>query len=130
MLERSPCVPPLMLPNAASQVVRECQPLAELREFLGGDSVEAFVLSYTALLTSAPGISPTLLANLIGARAATDRHMTKADAREVRGCARPAFLVVWLLLLGFNVLLWGGAGWMRSWGLPSHPHLSLPPGLG
>ncbi|PSC69331.1 exocyst complex component Sec6 [Micractinium conductrix] len=65
------------------KVVRECQPLAELREFLGGDSVEAFVLSYTALLTSAPGISPTLLANLIGARAATDRHMTKADAREI-----------------------------------------------
>ena len=48
-------------------------------------SVEAFVLSYTALLTSAPGVTPTLLANLVNARAASDRNMTKADAREVGG---------------------------------------------
>lgn len=41
------------------------------------------MLSYTALLTSAPGVTPTLLANLVNARAASDRNMTKADAREV-----------------------------------------------
>lgn len=52
------------------------------------DSVESFVLSYTTLLTSAPGITPTLLANLINARATSDKHMTKADAREVSGQAR------------------------------------------
>ena len=65
------------------QAARECQPLADVCEFLTADSVESFVLSYTALLTSAPGITPTLLANLINARTASDKHMTKADAREV-----------------------------------------------
>ena len=65
------------------QVARECQPLTDVCEFLTADSVESFVLSYTTLLTCAPGISPTLLANLINARAATDKNMTKADAREV-----------------------------------------------
>ncbi|KAL4437795.1 hypothetical protein ABPG77_005707 [Micractinium sp. CCAP 211/92] len=65
------------------KVSRECQPLGELREFLSGDSVESFVLSYTALLASAPGVTPTLLANLVNARAASDRNMSRADAREV-----------------------------------------------
>ena len=64
-------------------MARECQPLTDVCEFLLADSVESFVLSYTALLTSAPGITPTLLANLINARVATDKNMTKADAREV-----------------------------------------------
>lgn len=65
------------------KVARECQALTDACEFLVADSVEAFVLSYTALLTSAPGVTPTLLANLVNARAASDRNMTKADAREV-----------------------------------------------
>ncbi|KAI7841448.1 hypothetical protein COHA_004843 [Chlorella ohadii] len=67
------------------KVARECQALTDACEFLVADSVEAFVLSYTALLTSAPGVTPTLLANLVNARAASDRNMTKADAREVGG---------------------------------------------
>lgn len=70
------------------QVALECQPLADLCEFLVADSVEGFALSYTALLTSAPGVTPTLLAALVAARAGSDRHMTKADAREVCGDRR------------------------------------------
>lgn len=65
------------------QVAREVQPLSDAAEFLVADSVEAFVLSYTALLTASPGVSPTLLAGLVNARASSDRAMTKADAREV-----------------------------------------------
>lgn len=72
----------LHLPRCA-QLARECQPLVDACEFLTADSVEAFVLSYTALLTSAPGVTPTLLANLVNTRTASDRNMTKADAREV-----------------------------------------------
>lgn len=73
------------------KVARECQPLGELREFLSADSVESFVLSYTALLASAPGVTPTLLAGLVNARAATDRNMTKADAREILEHCREVF---------------------------------------
>ena len=65
------------------QVARDCQPLTDICEFLTSDSVEAFVLSYTTLLTAASGVTPNLLAGLVSARVYTDKHMTKADAREV-----------------------------------------------
>ena len=64
-------------------MARQCQPIADVCEFLTSDSIESFVLSYTTLLASAPGITPALLANLINARASSDRNMSKADAREV-----------------------------------------------
>eukprot|EP00887_Chlorella_sp_A99_P000004 scaffold16.g4.t1 len=65
------------------KVARECQVLTDISEFLASDSVEAFVLSYSTLLQSSPGITPTLLANLLNARASTDKAMTKADVREI-----------------------------------------------
>ena len=65
-------------------MTRECHTITDICEFLTSDSVESFVLSYTTLLTGAPGITPALLTNLINARAATDRNMSKADVREVR----------------------------------------------
>ncbi|KAI3425101.1 hypothetical protein D9Q98_008479 [Chlorella vulgaris] len=74
------------------KVARECQPLIDVCEFVTADSIESFVLSYTALLTSAPSITPTLLANLINARATSDKHMTKADAREVLEHCREVFV--------------------------------------
>ena len=70
-------------PPPPMQVARDCQPLTDICEFLTSDSVEAFVLSYTTLLTAAPGVTPNLLAGLVSARVYTDKHMTKADAREV-----------------------------------------------
>lgn len=57
--------------------------MADMCEFLTSDSIEAFVLSYTTLLSSAPGITPMLLTNLITARAASDKNMSKADVKEV-----------------------------------------------
>lgn len=65
-----------------------CQPLADMCEFLNSDSVEAFVLSYTTLLESAPGITPVLLSNLLTARVASHQDMTKADAKEVSPCGK------------------------------------------
>jgi hypothetical protein len=70
--------------SSSSAAARACQPLVSAAEFLAADSVEAFVLGYTALLESAPGITPTLLANLLAARVAGDSGMTKADSKEVR----------------------------------------------
>jgi hypothetical protein len=83
------CLPPSLL---CLQVARECQPLIDVCEFVTADSIESFVLSYTALLTSAPSITPTLLANLINARATSDKNMTKADAREVLEHCREVFV--------------------------------------
>lgn len=73
------------------KVSRDCQPITDLCEFLAGDSVESFVLSYTTLLTSSPGVSPTLLSGLVNARVATDKNMTKADAREILENCREVF---------------------------------------
>lgn len=67
------------------------------------------MLSYTALLTSAPGVTPTLLANLVNARAASDRNMTKADAREVGG-ASGAGWEGWLGRGGIALTCPGGFG--------------------
>lgn len=69
----------------------QCQPLTDIVDFLASDSVESFVLSYTTLLESAPGISPVLLSNLLSARVATDEDMTKADAKEVMEACRQVF---------------------------------------
>ena len=69
----------------------ETQPLVDIIDFLSSDSVEAFVLSYTTLLETAPGISPVLLSNLLNARVASDEDMTKADAKEVMEACRNAF---------------------------------------
>jgi hypothetical protein len=71
------------------QVARDCHPITDICEFLTSDSVEAFVLSYTTLLTSAPGVTPNLLGGLVSARVYTDKNMTKADAREVGGDGVP-----------------------------------------
>lgn len=61
----------------------QCQPLGDVCEFLASDSTESFVLAYTTLLQSVPGLTPILLSNLLMARAASDAGMTKADTREV-----------------------------------------------
>lgn len=84
-------VPPGFAPACRMQVARECQPLTDICEFLAADSVEAFVLSYTTLLTSSSGVTPTLLASLLYARAASDKEMTKADVREVLEQCREVF---------------------------------------
>lgn len=81
-------------------MARDCQVLTDVCEFLVSDSVESFVLSYTSLLTSAPGVTPTLLGNLVSARVAADKNMTKADAREVGGGV-PGVVCVW----------WGWGRW-------------------
>lgn len=65
-------------------VEKDCQLLIEsIIEWVSSDSIEAFVLSYTALLDMVPGVSPVLLSNLLTARIASGDGMTKADAREV-----------------------------------------------
>ena len=69
----------------------QCQPLEDIADFLASDSVESFVLSYTTLLESAPGISPVILSNLLTARVASDEDMTKADAKEVMEACRQVF---------------------------------------
>ena len=86
----APRPPPSYTHTLGVQVSRESQPINDICEFLTSDSVEAFVLSYTTLLTIAPGITPALLANLINARAASDRNISKADVREVCARARAA----------------------------------------
>lgn len=68
-----------------------CQPLTDVCEFADSDSVEAFVLSYTSLLVSAPGITPMLLSNLLAARVASHEDMTKADAKEVLEACREVY---------------------------------------
>lgn len=49
------------------------------------------MLSYTSLLTSAPGITPNLLSGLVNARVYTDKNMTKADAREIMDSCREVY---------------------------------------
>ena len=65
-----------------SVVQNECQCLIDIFEFLTSDSVEAFVLSYSALLDSV-AITPVLLYGVLNARVASQHDMTKADAKEV-----------------------------------------------
>ncbi len=77
------------LPPEAAR--RAAQPLADVCEFLASDSEEAFVLSYTALLQSAPGVTPALLANLLAARVAADAEMTRADGREILEACRQVY---------------------------------------
>jgi hypothetical protein len=72
------------LPTSAPQVARECAGITGVVDFLDSDSSEGFVLSYSALLASAPGIGPALVASLLAARAAGDKNITRADQREVR----------------------------------------------
>lgn len=72
-------------------VTMECQPLSDICEFLASDSIEAFVLSYTTLLESAPGITPALISNLLQARVASDADMTKADAKEILEACREVY---------------------------------------
>ncbi|WPT17612.1 Exocyst complex component SEC6 [Picochlorum sp. SENEW3] len=71
-------------------VENECQILADVGDFLASDSVEAFVLSYSALLEQAP-LSPMLLVGILNARVASQHDMTKADAREVLASCRETF---------------------------------------
>lgn len=100
-------------PLACAQVVKSTQALEDLKELAASDSVDTFVLSYTSLLQAsaqgslfmlsiglcvdaltrgpvtcqvAPGITPTLLERIVGAR--TD--LTKADIKEVgtQTCSR------------------------------------------
>eukprot|EP00884_Botryococcus_braunii_P015581 jgi/Botrbrau1/2706/Bobra.0203s0048.1 len=70
------------------KVNKAAQPLEDLREVAGSDSVEAFVLSYTALLQAAPAIIPSLLEKIVAGR--TD--LTKADVREVMEQCRDVYL--------------------------------------
>ena len=66
-----------------------CQPILDIVEFLSSDSVESFVLSYTSILDSCPGISPAYLTNLLAARVSSSNgEMTKADAKEVLEACR------------------------------------------
>ena len=117
-------------------MARECQPLTDLCEFVTADSVESFVLSYTTLLTSAPGISPTLLANLINARAATDKNMTKADAREVSGRQGEAVSIsksLWLpkkMLSGSEIISFFLTSSFRCWSTAEKCMGSAKPGRG
>lgn len=66
-----------------NKVARECASITGVVDFLDSDSPEAFVLSYSALLASAPGIGPALVASLLAARAAGDKNITRADQREI-----------------------------------------------
>jgi len=75
----------------ATVVARSCQVIEDLNEFATSDSVESFVLSYTTLLTTAPGITPALLANILAARVASDKEMTRADAREILDACREVY---------------------------------------
>ncbi|BDA50552.1 Exocyst complex component 3 [Coccomyxa sp. Obi] len=61
------------------KVTKVCQPLDDLRDVASSDSVDTFVLSYTSLLQSAPGITPALLERIVASRP----DLTKADIKEV-----------------------------------------------
>lgn len=71
-------------------VENECQILSDMCHFLSSDSIEAFVLSYMALLEQAP-ITPTLLLGVLNARVASQHDMTKSDAKEVIAACREAY---------------------------------------
>ena len=93
-----------------ARIAAECQPLVDIIDFLSSDSVESFVLSYSTLLDSAPGISPVLLSNLLAARLASSSaaagavgagdgggsgggggEMTKADVKEIMEACRHVY---------------------------------------
>lgn len=69
-----------------------CRPITDITEFLSSDSVENFVLSYTSLLDTSPGISPAFLSNLLTARVNSDHQMTKADAKEILEACRQYYV--------------------------------------
>lgn len=68
-----------------------CQIVEDLSEFATSDSIESFVLSYSTLLTTAPGVTPALLGNVLAARVATDKDMSRSDAKEVIESCRDVY---------------------------------------
>lgn len=60
------------------QVMKAAQPLEDLREVAGSDSVEAFVLSYTSLLQVRDAVTPSpspLLPRGVAGPAPRERHI-------------------------------------------------------
>jgi exocyst complex component 3 len=64
------------------------QPLHEICDFMTASGVDSFVLSYGALLASAPGVAPALLSGVLAARVAADPAFAKSDAREALEACR------------------------------------------
>lgn len=64
---------------APLQVAMQCQALVDLKVLAASDSLEGFVLSYSTLLESAPGVTPALLERLVSARP----DIARSNAREV-----------------------------------------------
>ncbi|CAK0787040.1 hypothetical protein CVIRNUC_010256 [Coccomyxa viridis] len=72
---------------AKERVSKVCQPLDDLRDLAASDSVDTFVLSYTSLLQTAPGITPALVERLVASR----QDLNKADIKEVMDQCREVY---------------------------------------